>query len=269
LGISRSSSYYQHSLPVRDTPWLDKIVRVLITHPDYGIYRLKLHFDLDGESISQAKIRRICRTNGIIAKPKKKKPPIRDRNEPYTGVSNLIDGITPTSPDQIWCGDFSYFRINGIWMYLATVIDSYTKEILGFSLSTNHSSSLVCNSLNMAIKQHKPQRKPIIFHSDQGSEYSSMEFRNLLTKNLILQSNSEKASPWQNGFQESFYGKFKDEMGLHRINNCSNYMEAYNLIAKQIEYYNTQRIHTSIKNIPVKFYQAYILHTKKEEKKVS
>ena len=255
MGISRSSSYYQHSLPLKDTPWLDKIVRVLITNPDYGIYRLKLHFDLDGENISQAKIRRICRKNGIIAKPKKKKPPIRDRNEPYTGVSNLIDGIAPTSPDQLWCGDFSYFRVNGIWIYLATVIDAYTKQILGFSLSTNHTANLVCNSLAVALKNG---RVPNIFHSDQGSEYSSMEFRNLLKQHDIIQSNSEKASPWQNGFQESFYGKFKDEIGLRRINNCSNYMEAYNLIAGRIEYYNTQRIHTSIKNIPARFYQEYI-----------
>ena len=118
----------------------------------------------------------------------------------------------------------------------------------------------------MAIKK---QRKPTIFHSDQGSEYSSMEFRDLLTKDLIIQSNSEKASPWQNGFQESFYGKFKEEMGLHRFNSCSNYMEVYNLIAQRIQYYNTKRIHTSIKNIPVKFYQEYILEAKKEEKKVS
>jgi putative transposase len=238
----------------------------LISNPDYGIYRLKLHFDLEGENISQIKIRRICRTNGIIAKVKQKKPPIRDQNEPYTGVANLIDGVIPTSPDQIWCGDFSYFKVNRTWMYLATVIDSYTKEILGFSLSTNHTTSLVCNSLNMAIKK---QRKPTIFHSDQGSEYSSMEFRDILTKDLIIQSNSQKASPWQNGFQESFYGKFKDEMGLHRLNNCSNYMEAYNLITQRIQYYNTKRIHTSIKNIPVKFYQEYILKAKKEEKKVS
>lgn len=233
---------------------------VLIKNPDYGIYRLKLHFKLNGDNISQTRIRRICRENGITAKTKKKKPPTRDRNQPYTGIPNLIDGIIPTYPDQIWCGDFSYFRVNGIWMYLATVIDSYTKEILGFSLSTQHTANLVWNSLNMAIKK---QRKPEIFHSDQGSEYSSTEFRNLLNQNTIIQSNSEKASPWQNGFQESFYGKFKDEMGLYQIQSCSSYMEAYNLIAQRIEYYNTKRIHTSIKNIPLKFYQEYILNESK------
>lgn len=148
-------------------------------------------------------------------------------------------------------------------MYLATVIDSYTKEILGFSLSTKHTAGMVSSSLNMAIKK---LRKPIIFHSDQGSEYSSIEFRDLLNQNSIIQSNSEKSSPWQNGFQESFYGKFKDEMGLHRIESCKSYMEAYNLITQRILYYKTQRIHTSIKNIPAKFYNNWLA---KEEKKLS
>jgi putative transposase len=265
LGLNRSSSYYQPILISKDKPWLDKIVGVLINNPSYGILRLKIHFDLIGETISQAKIRRICRSNGIQSKAKKKKPPSRDKALPYTGVANLIDGITPTFPDQIWGGDFSYFRVNGVWMYLATIIDTYTKEIVGFSLSTHHTASLVCNSLNMALKK---QRKPVIFHCDQGSEYSSDDFREVLNANSIIQSNSEKASPWQNGFQESFYGKFKDEMGLFRINNCSNYMEAYNLMAKRISYYNTQRIHTSIKNIPEKFYQEYLSRVKKEENKV-
>lgn len=151
-------------------------------------------------------------------------------------------------------------------MYLATIIDSYTKEILVFSLSTNHSSNLVSNSLVMAVTRG---RKPILFHSDQGSEYASMEFRTLLNRNGIIQSNSEKSSPWQNGFQESFYGKFKQEMGVHRIQSCSGYMEAYNLIAQRIEYYNTRRIHTSIKNIPQRFYQECIARQEKEEKTVS
>jgi transposase InsO family protein len=146
-------------------------------------------------------------------------------------------------------------------MYLATVIDAYTKEILGFSLSTNHTSSLVCNTLSMALGK---RRKPVIFHSDQGSEYASQDFRTILTQQGVIQSNSEKSSPWQNGFQEFFYGKFKQEMGNHRIQSCSSYMEAYNLIAQRIEYYNTKRIHTSIKNIPQKYYQQYISRQRKE-----
>jgi putative transposase len=198
-----------------------------------------------------------------FSKRKKKHPPKRDRSTPYTGILNLIKDIEILKPDHIWCGDFSYFRVNGVWMYLATVIDVYTKEILGYSLSTNHNSSLVCNSLKMSLNT---KRKPAIFHSDQGTEYSSEEFRKLLNQYEINQSNSEKSSPWQNSYQESFYGKFKDEMGLDKIQACSNYMEVYNLITKRINYYNTKRIHTTIKNIPRSFYNNWLL---KEEKKVS
>lgn len=113
-------------------------------------------------------------------------------------------------------------------------------------------------------------RKPSIFHSDQGSEYRSIEYQNLLIQNQIKASNSKKSSPWENGIQESFYGKFKHELKLYRVSYCQSYMEAYNLIVNQIDYYNNRRIHTTIENIPANFYANYIAKlTKLEEKKVS
>lgn len=263
LGISRSASYYRPVLPGRDKPWLDKITKVLVHNPDYGICRLKIHFKLQGEVISQSKIRRLCRSNGIQAKHRKKKPKPRDRNIPHSGIPNLIKGIVPTQPNHIWCADFTYLKVAGNWMYLATVIDIYTKEILGFCLSTKHTAELVCRALNISLKRG---RKPAIFHSDQGSEYLSAEFRYILHKNNILQSNSEKSSPWQNSYQESFYGKFKKEMGCYRIQSCRTYMEVHNLIVHRIQYYNHHRIHTTIRNIPAKFYKQWLA---REENKVS
>ena len=263
LGLSRSATYYKHILPHRDKPWLDKIMKVLVHNPDYGIYRLKIHFELQGEVISQSKIRRICRANGIQTKHRTKKPKSRDRNLPHSGIPNLVKCIVATEPNHIWCGDFTYLQVADDWVYLATVIDVYTKEIIGFSLSTNHTAELVCRALGMAIRT---SRKPTFFHSDPGSEYSSAEFRYILNKNNIIQSNSEKCSPWQNGFQESFYGKFKKEAGYYRIQSCRTYMEIYNLIVQRIQYYNHNRIHTTIRNIPARFYQQWLA---REENKVS
>ena len=217
--------------------------------------------------ISESKIRRICRKNGILAKPKKIKPPTRDKKLPDSQIPNLIAGMIQNSlilkPNQVWSGDFSYFKIQGLWHYLATVIDTYTKEILGFSLSIKHDTDLITRALNMAMRKN---RKPNIFHSDQGSEYTSMHYRNILANNHIEQSNSQKSSPWQNGYQESFYGKFKQELRLYRLDNCDSYLEAYSLILKQIDYYNNHRIHTSIKNIPHLFYHQYLRENNVSEK---
>lgn len=267
----RSVSYYKSRKTKEDDIWLNRIVEVLKLNPDYGIHRLYLYFKLTGVKISKFKIRRICRTNGIVAKTKLNKPPTRDKRLPSSGIPNLVKDLQKQKsyllqvPNYIWSGDFSYFKIAGTWYYyLATVIDNCTKEILGFSLSNKHTTSLIKNALKMALVKNIVCH---IFHSDQGSEYTSLEYQSYLLQNQILASNSKKSSPWENGTQESFYGKFKDELKLYRLNYCYNYMEAYNLIVSQIDYYNNRRIHTTIENTPSQFYAQYLLNL--EEKKVS
>jgi putative transposase len=230
---------------------------------------------LEGVTISQAKIRRICRNNGIVAKTKKNQPPSRDKNLPDSKIPNLVKELIKndqiSKPNKVWSGDFSYFKVQGLWYYMATVIDNYTREIVGFSLSTNHNTDLIIRALNMAVGQDRnhhnnlkdnnrnnQKRIPQIFHSDQGSEYTSLVYQKLLNNLGITQSNTNKSSPWENGYQESFYGKFKQELKLYKLSYCQSYMDVYNLIASQINYYNNQRIHTSIKNIPARFYQQYL-----------
>jgi len=204
-----------------------------------------------------------------MSKRVKSNPPVRDRNLPNSNISNLIKDLTEknliTKPDQVWSGDFSYFKVNGIWYYLATVIDNYTKEILGFSLSQHHNTDLIIRALQMALNQIGQNRQPEIFHSDQGSEYTSLRYQSILKENDIQQSNSNKSSPWENGCQESFYGKFKYELKLYRLNYCNNYMDIYNLMINRINYYNNQRIHTSIKNIPSIFYRNYCNNQYKQQ----
>ena len=272
LDSNRTNSYYQPKKQAGDQVWLQRITQVLAENPDYGIYRLYLYFKLEGITISQAKIRRICRNNGIQAKINTSQPPKRDKQLPDSKIPNLvkpllegevieIEGVKRNlpalgvnTPNQVWSGDFSYFKVQGLWYYLATVIDNYTREIVGFSISTSHNTELIIRALNMAIWQN---RTPKIFHSDQGSEYTSLQYQKLLTNLNIIQSNANKASPWENGYQESFYGKFKQELRIYRLAYCQNYMEIYNLIATQIDYYNNYRIHTSIRNIPSRFYSQY------------
>jgi len=179
---------------------------------------------------------------------------IKDLTKIELTENGLIKKSLITRPDQVWSGDFSYFKVNGIWYYLATVMDNYTKEILGFSLSQHHNTDLIIRALHMALNQN---RQPEIFHSDQGSEYRSIMYQEVLKENCIQQSNSNKSSPWENGCQESFYGKFKYELKLYRLNYCNSYMDIYNLMITRINYYNNQRIHTTIKNIPSVFYKNY------------
>jgi transposase InsO family protein len=188
-----------------------------------------------------------------------------------------VDELVIHRPNQVWCSDFTYLKFQNIWYYLATILDVYTKEITGFSIPTRHDTELVKTALKMALNRvidttnHNttntttipttsttPKVKTML-HSDQGSEYTAQEYLDLLEANQLEVSNSAKASPWENGFQESFYGKFKPELELEKLPTNSTFADIYNYISNQLDYYNNHRIHTSIKTTPIKFKQQYYL----------
>lgn len=187
-----------------------------------------------------------------------------DKKLPDTKIPNLIKELEINKPNQVWCADFTYLKFQGLWYYLATVIDAYTKEIVGFHLSTSHQTELVIQALETAIRTYQT---PEINHSDQGSEYRSFQYQELLKANNIKPSNSAKSSPWQNGFQESFYGKFKQELELNKLPKTSTFADIYNYIANQIDYYNNYRIHTTICNIPSKFRTLYFQENRENREK--
>jgi transposase InsO family protein len=260
---------------IRDQKLIELITQIRLDSPWYGHRRLKLSLLQDhNQKVGINRIRRVCNLHSLHPK-RKKQPPKRDHNLPDTQHPNLIKELFDVQyhhqlgnpkpiktqqasdqdlkPSQIWASDFTYLshgtKQNPIWYYLGTVIDIYTKEITGFHLSTTHNANLVIMTLQQALKRFKP---PEICHSDQGSEYRSSDYQNVLTTNNIKCSMSAKSSPWENGFQESFYNNFKLELEFDKLPKNLTYLEIYNYIANQIEYYNDHRIHTKIKTTPTK-----------------
>lgn len=147
-----------------------------------------------------------------------------------------------------WVQDFTYLWFNGMWVYIATVLDLKTRRIVGFSISLRHDSDLVHRAALDALSKYP---SPSILHSDQGSEYLSYRLRDLCLKLEIELSCSDKASPWQNGYQERFYGTLKDELGpLSRFKDLAELHEG---LAMTIYYYNHKRIHTSLKMSPAAY----------------
>jgi transposase InsO family protein len=176
---------------------------------------------------------------------------MNDLKQEKSSNLNLFADFNLNSPSQIWASDFTYLPyFNNKFIYLATIIDCFNKEITGLSLSSKHNSELIKNALTDALSKRK---KPKILHSDQGSEYKSDNFTKVLKSNKIKQSMSKKSSPWQNGMQESFYGKFKLELGHPKCYETLG--ELAEAVAHQIYYYNNKRIHSAIKGPPVVFYQ--------------
>jgi len=204
--------------------------------------------------IGKKRVRRVMRINGI--KPYKRKArwkKRRDERRPESEYPNLIKGICPLRPGIVYVGDFTYLRWRGRFVYLATFMDLYTREIIGWNVSTKHTKEFVLEAFWDAVMS---SGRPKVVHTDQGSEYCSQEYSDLMGKLDIQISMSKKSSPWENAYQESFYNNFKTDLGLEleRFNTPGELIEA---IHQTISYYNKERIHTTLKMPPTVFKQKH------------
>ena len=251
LGISRGMLYYRHKRGVIDEELKERILAVLKRHKAYGHKRIALELKRNKKQIL-----RVMKKFGIKPYRRRKTPRKKgDEGKPVTQIQNLIEGFCPVKPNVVWVGDFTWIYFNGVFYYLATVMDLYTREIIGWSFSSHHNTELVIEAFADAVK--KTNITPIYFHCDQGSEYDSEVYLLLMQQGHILLSMSRKSHPWENGFQESFYSNFKVELGdPERFEDLGELIEA---IAQAIYYYNHDRIHTSLKMSPVQFKEKTVL----------
>jgi len=249
LGISRSSLYYRHKRPIIDAEVKTQIESVLTSHPAYGHKRIAIELKLNHK-----RILRVMKKFGIkpykrrVRKPWKKD----DLGKPETGYANLIKEINPRDlkQNEVWVSDFTYLKYKDRFLYLATIMDLWDREIVGVNISRFHNKELILGAFEDALDKTD---KPEILHSDQGSEYDSEKYLGLVEKLGIKVSMSAKGSPWQNGYQESFYSNFKLELG--QTNRFETVGELIEEVYKQISYYNNRRMHSKLKMSPVQFRQ--------------
>ncbi len=252
LGLARSTLYYKSKKKDADEEARTLIEEVMIGNPAYGHKRIAIDLNWN-----KKKVLRLMKKYSL--KPRLRRGE-RWQKKGDTGLEpasykNLVSNWCSIAPDIVWFADFTYLKVRDSFLYLATVIDGYSKEVLGFAISKRHNRQLVKAATLDAITFRK--KLPRYFHTDQGSEYQSEEHLKLLEGMGVLVSMSEKASPWQNGHQESFYSQFKLELGS--LNHLTE-GEIVERIYQQIYYYNHLRIHTTLKMPPRKY---YLNHTNK------
>ena len=248
LGVSRSTLYYEPTLPQKD--WLLKIriEQTLEDQPSYGHKRI-------GSALGIGKNRalRVMKLFGIKPYRRRGKRPnkTRDLGQIPVAFKNWLQLIPfPESSGIVWVSDFTYIPFKGRFVYLATIIDLFTREIVGWAVWTVHSTQLVLLALIDALEKHQAAK---YLHSDQGTEYKSKVYCSLAQQAGITISMSHKSSPWENGYQESFYSQFKVDLGdpgrfktLGEL-TAEIYLVIYN--------YNHYRIHTALKMPPSIFAQ--------------
>jgi len=177
----------------------------------------------------------------------------------YTNLIKDIPKETIT-PHLIWVCDVSFFLFEGQFWYLATIEDIATRQVLAQQVGKFHNAALILAVIKQAITT--TGHTPTYFHTDQGKEFMAKRVTDYLELHGIQVSVSAKASPWQNGYKESFFGHFKDEFGeINRFPTVGAFIEE---IYSQIHYYNFERIHRSLKMSPVEYtrlhFPEYCLH---------
>ncbi len=242
LGVSRGTMYYKPKKPDQDWQLKCQIETVLREHPSYGSPRIAIALKRNHKPIE-----RVMKIFGIKAYRRRGRKWKRVKNIKVV-YPNLLLTEYPVYPNHIWVTDFTYIPFQGKTVYLATVLDLFTRRVVGMSVYTNHSVQLVLSAFLNAIHSNP---RPAIFHSDNGSEYNSEIFVEALQNVGVQISRSAPGCPWENGYQESFYDKFKIDLGdPSRFKTLGELVyEIYQTIYR----YNNTRIHTALKMSPNQF----------------
>jgi len=256
LNISRASLYYKPKLPIKDLKLKAEIEKIMLKHRAYGHRRIAIAL-----SVNKKRILRVMKLFNLKLQRKRRKPKKpKDLNQAPMAIPNLIAGTIIDDRNQVWASDFTYLPYFGKFIYVATIEDVFSRQVVGWGISLRHDVNLTASALMNAI-ENQYFLSPLVIHSDQGSEYRHKEYLNLLKSLGINPSMSQKASPWENGYQESFYSGFKLELGHPEI--YPSLGELIEAIAYQIYYYNYERIHLALKCPPAVFVERCQFEEKK------
>lgn len=250
MNINRKNIYNKSKKDIKDISVKTDIEKTFESHPSYGHRRLALELKMN-----KKKILRIMHKYGL-------KPPRLWYQKKFTTQSdpdyqdqfrNLLKdtGSVTNNIGDIWSSDLTYIKYQDKFFYLVIIQDIVSKEVIGFNLSDKHDSSLVLKTLKEAVLNTKTT--PKIFHSDRGREFLSQNCIQFLESLKVRISVSDPGSPWQNGWSESFFSRFKNEFGpFSRFENLGELIEQ---IYQYLNYYNTQRIQLKLKMSPYQFKQ--------------
>ena len=241
MGISRASLYYVSKQSQKDWTLKALIEEELRRHPSYGSRRLA-----QALQVNRKRTRRAMKLFGI--KPYRRRGKKYRKSKASRTFPNLLLQIRPSYPNHIWATDFTELRYQGKKVYVSTVLDLWTRQLMGIHVALRKGSALTIQTLATALF-HYP--RPTIFHSDNGSEYQAKAFINILETGGITISRSSPGCPWENGYQESFYDKFKVDLG--DPNRFGTFGELVAEIYQTLWQYNHTRIHSALKMPPSVF----------------
>lgn len=223
---------------------------------EYGWPRMHKELLARGIRVGKDRVRKLMKQHGIRARTKRKFVVTTDSKHSLPVAPDLVQRrFNPEEPNQLWSGDITYIDTDEGWLYLAAVIDLFSRQVVGWSLQPHMQAGLVKDALAMAWWRRRPP-PGLIFHSDRGSQYCSAEFQNALKDWKMRSSMSRKGNCWDNAPTESFWGRLKTA-SVHG-HKFATREEARQAVMDWMAFYNHRRLHSSLGYLsPMRFEQRW------------
>jgi putative transposase len=258
-GVSRAG-YYRHwqaSAPRQEeTALRDEIQRLSLAERFYGYRRLTVLLKRSGWMVNHKRVARIRREDNLLCVPKQAfRPATTDSRHRFVVYPNLARRLVPTTVNQLWIADITYVRLSEEFIYLAVVLDAFSRRVIGWSLASHLQASLALAALEMALQGREVVPGGLVHHSDRGVQYACGDYIQRLERAGIQPSMSRAGCPWDNAMAESFMRTLKHEEVDGRA--YRDLLEATGLIGTFLEtVYNRHRLHSALAYLAPETYEA-------------
>jgi transposase InsO family protein len=264
LEVSRSGFYDWQNRPPSDRELTDRQLAVEIeaiwecSDRTYGAPRAHRWLRKQGFRVGRKRVARIMRAHDFEGESGRRKIRTTIVDRGATAAADLVKrDFNPTEPDTTWVGDITYLRTGEGWLFLATVIDLFSRRVIGWSVASHMRTTLVADALTMAVATRGGTVNDVVFHSDRGSQYTSAEFGELCNELGVTQSMGATGVCWDNAAAEAFFGTLKRELANRR--RWVTRADARRDLIRWIEgWFNSRRLHSTLDyNSPIEIEDLY------------